>query len=130
MASITPQRNRTTSMLGYSIPPGYRRKEPATRPKLGPWVEPTAVIVEHRRDVLSGDLWACTASGFSRGQKSTVGSAGVWTGAGDGTQDVGVFDSAGLPGEKGGDRAQTGAVGRRDRRHPRRRQDQTSQAAT
>ena len=25
-------------MLGYSIPPGYRRKEPAKRPKLGPWV--------------------------------------------------------------------------------------------
>ena len=24
-------------MLGYSIPPGYRRKEPAKRPKLGPW---------------------------------------------------------------------------------------------
>src|SRR5450631_235049 len=25
-------------MLGYSIPSGYRRKEPAKRPKLGPWV--------------------------------------------------------------------------------------------
>ena len=25
-------------MLGYSIPPGYQRKEPAKRPKLGPWV--------------------------------------------------------------------------------------------
>jgi len=25
-------------MLGYSIPPGYRRKEPARRPKLGPWM--------------------------------------------------------------------------------------------
>jgi hypothetical protein len=25
-------------MLGYSIPPGYRRKEPAKRPKLGPWL--------------------------------------------------------------------------------------------
>ena len=25
-------------MLGYSIPPGYRRREPAKRPKLGPWI--------------------------------------------------------------------------------------------
>jgi transposase len=25
-------------MLGYSIPPGYRRKEPVKRPKLGPWM--------------------------------------------------------------------------------------------
>ena len=35
----------------------------------------------HRRDVPSGDLWACTASGSGGGQESTVGSAGVWTGA-------------------------------------------------
>ena len=25
-------------MLGCSIPPGYRRKEPARRPKLGTWI--------------------------------------------------------------------------------------------
>jgi hypothetical protein len=87
-------------------------------------------MVKHRRDVRSGDLWACTASGFSRGQKSTVGGAGVWAGAGYGAQDVGVFDSTGLPAERAGEAAQTGAVGRRDRRHPPRRQDQTRQAAT
>jgi transposase len=33
-------------MLGYSIPPGYRRKEPAKRPKLGPWVGVIDTILE------------------------------------------------------------------------------------
>jgi transposase len=33
-------------MLGYSIPPGYRRKEPAKRPKLGPWVGVIETILE------------------------------------------------------------------------------------
>jgi len=33
-------------MLGYSIPPGYRRKEPAKRPKLGPWVGVIDIILE------------------------------------------------------------------------------------
>ena len=33
-------------MLGYSIPPGYRRKEPAQRPKLGPWVGVIDAIVD------------------------------------------------------------------------------------
>jgi transposase len=33
-------------MLGYSIPPGYRRKEPAKRPKLGPWVSVIDAILE------------------------------------------------------------------------------------
>jgi transposase len=33
-------------MLGYSIPPGYRRKEPAKRPKLGPWVGVIDAILE------------------------------------------------------------------------------------
>ena len=37
------------------------------------------------------EIMAYTASGFSRGQKSTVGRAGVWIGPGDGTQDVGLF---------------------------------------
>lgn len=31
--------------------------------------------MEHRRDVLSAALWACTASGSGGGQESTVGSA-------------------------------------------------------
>ena len=33
-------------MLGYSIPPGYRRKEPAKRPKLGPWLGVIDAILE------------------------------------------------------------------------------------
>src|ERR1035437_3001191 len=33
-------------MLGYSILPGYRRKEPAKRPKLGPWVGVIDAILE------------------------------------------------------------------------------------
>ncbi len=33
-------------MLGYSVPPGYRRKEPAKRPKLGPWVGVIDAILE------------------------------------------------------------------------------------
>ena len=39
---------RTTvrKMLGYSIPPGYRRKEPPKRPKLGPWVGVIDAILE------------------------------------------------------------------------------------
>ncbi len=37
------------------------------------------------------------------GTKSTVGSAGVWTGTGDRAQDAGLFDSAGLPAERAGE---------------------------
>src|ERR1019366_5238298 len=81
------------------------------------------------RDVPGGDLWSYTARGFSRGQKSTFGSAGVWTGPRDGTQDVGLFDSAGLPAERASQAAQAGTVGRRDRRDSGRRQDPTSQTA-
>jgi transposase len=33
-------------MLGYSIPPGYRREEPAKRPKLGLWVGMIDAILE------------------------------------------------------------------------------------
>src|SRR5271157_5218358 len=33
-------------MLGYSIPPGYRRREPPKRPKLGPWVGVIDTILE------------------------------------------------------------------------------------
>ena len=33
-------------MLGYSIPPGYRQKEPPKRPKLGPWIGVIDTILE------------------------------------------------------------------------------------
>ena len=33
-------------MLGYSIPPGYRRKAPAKRAKLGPWAGVIDAILE------------------------------------------------------------------------------------
>jgi hypothetical protein len=50
----------------------------------------------HRRDVQGGDLWAGTSSGVGGGAESTGGSAGVWHSAGDGAEDVGLFDSSGL----------------------------------
>ena len=37
-------------MLGYSVPPGYRRKEPAKRPKLGPWVGVIDTILEQDKN--------------------------------------------------------------------------------
>ena len=37
-------------MLGYSVPPGYRRKEPAKRPKLGPWVGVIDAILEQDKN--------------------------------------------------------------------------------
>ena len=39
-------RDTVRKMLRYSIPPGYRRKEPAKRPKLGPWVGVIDAILE------------------------------------------------------------------------------------
>ena len=33
-------------MLGYSIPPGYRRQQPVKRPKPGPWVGVIDAILE------------------------------------------------------------------------------------
>lgn len=30
-------RKTVSKMLEYSVPPGYRRQQPARRPKLGPW---------------------------------------------------------------------------------------------
>ena len=66
--------------------------------------------MEHRRDVPGGDLWAYTPSGFSRGQKSAVGRAGVWILPRDGAQDVGLFDPAGLPAERVSEVSQAGAV--------------------
>jgi transposase len=33
-------------MLRYAVPPGYRRKEPAKRPKLGPWLGVIDAILE------------------------------------------------------------------------------------
>jgi hypothetical protein len=43
-------------MLGYSIPPGYRRKEPAKRPKLGPWVGVIEAILEEDRNPSSSGI--------------------------------------------------------------------------
>lgn len=66
-------------------------------------------------------------SGSGGGQKSTAGSAGLRTGAHDGTQDVWLFDSARLPPKRASEATQSGDVGGRDRRDSGRRQDQTSQ---
>src|ERR1019366_3122773 len=107
------------AILGHSTP-RERRGAAEKKKTAGSWFHEVVAIsrcfVEHRRDVPGGDLWSYTARGFSRGQKSTFGSAGVWTGPRDGTQDVGLFDSAGLPAERASQAAQAGTVGRRDRR--------------
>src|ERR1035441_9179221 len=98
---------RTTvrKMLGYSIPPGYRRKEPAKRPRLGPWVGVIDAILEEDKTKPAK-------------QRHTA---------------KRIFDRLrtehAFPIERASEAAPTGAVGRRDRRHSGRRQDQTSQAA-
>src|SRR5664280_2319256 len=93
-----------------------RRDAAGEKQTAGSWFHEVVAVsrcfVEHRRDVPGGDLWSYTACGFSRGQKSTFGSAGVWTGPRDGTQDVGLFDSAGLPAERASQAAQAGTVAR------------------
>src|SRR5271157_4634278 len=43
-------RETVRKMLGYSIPPGYRRKEPAKRPKLGPWLGVIDAILEEDKN--------------------------------------------------------------------------------
>src|SRR5271165_5883671 len=40
-------RETVRKMLRYAVPPGYRRKEPAKRPKLGPWVGVIDAILEN-----------------------------------------------------------------------------------
>ena len=39
-------RETVRKMLRYSVPPGYRRKQPVRRPKLGPWVGVSDAIRE------------------------------------------------------------------------------------
>ncbi len=39
-------RDTVRKMLRHSVPPGYRRKEPAQRPKLGPWTGVIDAILE------------------------------------------------------------------------------------
>jgi transposase len=78
--------------------------------------------MEHRRDVRGGALWTCTASGSSRGQESAGGSQGVRAFARYGTEDAAVCGAARLPTTAADQAAQAGAVARRHRRHPERRQ--------
>jgi transposase len=43
---ICQARERVRKMLRYAVPPGYRRKEPAKRPRLGPWLGVIDAILE------------------------------------------------------------------------------------
>jgi len=43
-------RETVRKMLQYSIPPGYRRQQPAKRPKLDPWVGVIDAILEEDRE--------------------------------------------------------------------------------
>jgi len=67
--------------------------------------------MEHRRDVPGGDIRACTSGGSSRGPESASGSQGVWSVAGDGTEDAAVRGAARLPATAADQAAQAGAVG-------------------
>ena len=39
-------RETVRKMLRYTVPPGYRRKQPVRRPKLGPWLGVIDAILE------------------------------------------------------------------------------------
>jgi transposase len=43
-------RETVRKMLRYSVPPGYRREQPAKRPKLGPWVGVIDAILEEDKN--------------------------------------------------------------------------------
>ena len=43
-------RETVRKMLQYSIPPGYRRQQPAKRPKLDPWVGVIDAILQEDRE--------------------------------------------------------------------------------
>src|SRR3989304_4885741 len=43
-------RETVRKMLRYSIPPGYRRQQPAKRPKLDPWVGGIDAILQEDRE--------------------------------------------------------------------------------
>lgn len=45
-------RKTIRKMLAYSVPPGYARKKPIRRPRLGPWL---GIIVEIR-DAIFNDV--------------------------------------------------------------------------
>ena len=43
-------RETVRKMLRYAVPPGYRREQPAKRPKLGPWVGVIDAILEEDKN--------------------------------------------------------------------------------
>jgi transposase len=43
-------RETVRKMLAYSVPPGYRRQQPAQKPKLGPWVGVIDAILKEDRE--------------------------------------------------------------------------------
>ncbi len=65
-------RETVRKMLGYSIPPGYRRKEPAKRPKLGPWVGVIDAILEEdkTKPASSGTPPSGSSNGCGRSTRS------------------------------------------------------------
>jgi transposase len=43
-------RETVRKMLRYAVPPGYRREQPAKRPKLGPWIGVIDAILEEDKN--------------------------------------------------------------------------------
>jgi hypothetical protein len=56
-------RKTVSKMLEYSLPPGYQRKKPVRRPKLGPWQGVIdAILPPQRRRPVAGDPGSKTTS--------------------------------------------------------------------
>src|SRR3974377_1989730 len=53
-------RDTVRKMLRHSIPPGYRRKEPAKRPKLGPWMGVIDAILEEQQQQQAKQQSSCS----------------------------------------------------------------------
>ncbi len=58
-------RETVRKMLRYSVPPGYRRQQPARRPKLDAWIGAIDQILEH--DKAESKKQRHTPSAFSNG---------------------------------------------------------------
>ncbi len=99
---------RPGSAARAAIPGGVkadRRKNSLMKHSVG------ECFVGYRRYVHRGDLCASKTSSLCRGNERAASSAGVWVGAGDGSEDDEVSRAAGLPAAAAGEAAEAGSVG-------------------
>jgi len=69
-------RKTIRKMLAYSVPPGYERKKPVRRPKLGPWLGVIDQILEDDKSQPKKQRHTAKASGIDSKQ-STASRAGT-----------------------------------------------------